>query len=176
MRARAAFIMSSIVWLALTPLVAASQDPPPAAGAPCADAVHRQFDFWIGEWEVFAADGSLAGRNRIEKIANGCGLQENWTGARGVTGRSLNAYSAGDGRWHQFWIDAGGLVMHLSGRFEGSTLTLEGVVERSSGPPRRQRLSFTHNPDGTVRQLWHQSSDGGTTWQVVFDGRYVRAG
>ena len=149
---------------------------PPAPPPPCESAEHRQFDFWVGEWEVFAADGSLAGRNRIEEIENGCGLQENWTSVRGVTGRSLNAYWPGDGRWHQFWIGAGGLVLHLSGRFEGSTLTLEGTVTRGSDPPQRQRLSFTKTVDGTVRQLWRQSSDDGASWQVVFDGRYVRAG
>ena len=26
--------------------------------------------------------------------------------------------------------------------------------------------------DGTVRQLWELSGDGGLTWQVLFDGLY----
>ena len=149
----------------------AAQSPPPPR---CAGAEHRQFDFWIGEWDVFTPDGKQAGRNRIERVENGCALQENWTGAEGSTGRSLNAYWRGDGRWHQFWVGGGGLVMHLSGRFEGRTLVLQGAIERGSDPPQQQRLSFTNNPDGTVRQLWEQTPDGGATWQVVFDGRYVR--
>ena len=45
----------------LTALVAAQDScPGPAAGvaavggppAPCADAEHRQFDFWVGQWDV----------------------------------------------------------------------------------------------------------------------------
>jgi hypothetical protein len=147
----------------------------PAPRPSCDSPEHRQFDFWIGEWVVFNRDGEQVGRNRIERVENGCGLQENWTGANGVTGRSLNGYSPGDRTWHQFWIGAGGLVMHLAGRFEGPTLTLEGVVDRRDQPPQHQRLAFTRNPDGTVRQLWEQSSDRGATWQVVFDGRYVRS-
>ena len=31
-----------------------AQTPPPAAprAPPCADAPHRQFDFWVGSWDV----------------------------------------------------------------------------------------------------------------------------
>ena len=37
------------------------------------------------------------------------------------------------------------------------------------------RITWTPGADGSVRQLWESSADGGTTWSVVFDGRYVRA-
>lgn len=46
--------------------------------ATCGSAEHRQFDFWIGNWEVYGANGKLAGTNRVEKILAGCVLQENW--------------------------------------------------------------------------------------------------
>ena len=32
-----------------------------AVAAPCEDNAHRQFDFWLGEWQVHTADGKLAG-------------------------------------------------------------------------------------------------------------------
>ena len=35
-----------------------------------------------------------------------------------------------------------------------------------------QELSFTKNTDGTVRQFWRSSNDGGATWTVAFDGLY----
>jgi hypothetical protein len=38
-----------------------------------------------------------------------------------------------------------------------------------------QRIAWTPRPDGSVRQWWQRSDDGGTTWHTVFDGRYVRA-
>ena len=40
----------------------------------------RQFDFWAGDWDVTSPDGQPAGTNRIEAIAGGAGLLENWTG------------------------------------------------------------------------------------------------
>ncbi len=36
------------------------------------------------------------------------------------------------------------------------------------------RITWTPAEDGTVRQHWEQSSDGGVRWATVFDGRYVR--
>jgi hypothetical protein len=36
------------------------------------------------------------------------------------------------------------------------------------------RITWTPNPDGTVRQRWDQSTDSGATWTTVFDGLYAR--
>src|SRR5690349_15545540 len=40
----------------------------------------RQFDFWVGEWNVTNPAGKAAGQSKIESIAGGAGLLENWTG------------------------------------------------------------------------------------------------
>lgn len=48
----------------------------------------REFDFWIGEWEVRTADGQLAGHNSIRRAERGCVLIEEWTGAGGTSGMS----------------------------------------------------------------------------------------
>ena len=40
----------------------------------------------------------------------------------------------------------------------------------------RHRITWTPNDDGTVRQVWNVSTDGGATWKVVFDGTYTRSG
>ena len=147
------------------------------AGRACEAGEHRQFDFWIGRWDVYGPAGRKVGENRIDAIADGCALLEQWTGNGGVTGKSLNIYDAGDRRWHQTWVDSSGTLLMLSG----------GVVERSmvmsaSGPSPtdpgktvQQRITWTPAADGSVRQLWESSADGGTTWTVLFDGRYVRA-
>jgi hypothetical protein len=36
------------------------------------------------------------------------------------------------------------------------------------------RVTWTPNADGSVRQFWELSKDGGKTWSVVFDGRYAK--
>jgi hypothetical protein len=161
-----------IAPLLLAVLLAADQAPPTQA-KPCSQPEYRQFDFWVGDWDVATADGKPAGRNRIEVVEGGCGLQENWTGT-GNTGRSINSYWPGDRKWHQIWLGSGGLLMHLSGRFQGDTLTLEGEVQTVKGTRVRQRLAFTKRSDGTVRQHWQQSQDEGNSWQTVFDGIYTR--
>jgi len=52
-------------------------------------------------------------------------------------------------------------------RFTGWTLNAQGKrVE--------QKLTFTPYGKDTVRQTFEASNDGGKTWSVTFDGRYVR--
>ena len=48
--------------------------------------------FQVGHWDVFSAAGKKVGENRIELIADGCALLEEWSGNGGVTGKSLNIY------------------------------------------------------------------------------------
>jgi hypothetical protein len=36
---------------------------------PCTAPLHRQFDFWVGAWDVIGANGQFAGTNRIELTA-----------------------------------------------------------------------------------------------------------
>jgi len=45
-------------------------------------------------------------------------------------------------------------------RVEGATVIDEIVWERADG--------------GRVRQVWRKSTDGGTDWQVVFNGLYTK--
>jgi hypothetical protein len=133
----------------------------------CTDAAYRQFDFWLGDWDVLLPDGKPAGHNHIVSIAGGCGLEEQWTGAGGGTGRSLNTYDAAERRWRQFWVGGDGTVLQLAGGLAGNVMTLENAANR---------IRFTRNADRTVRQQWDASTDGGKTWKTVFDGKYVRSG
>ena len=36
-------------------------------------------------------------------------------------------------------------------------------------------ITWTRGADGTVRQLWRVTKDGGKTWTTAFDGKYVRS-
>jgi hypothetical protein len=166
---RPAQLLIVTILLALQrPALAA--DPPRPCGAP----QHHQFDFWIGEWDVRTPDGKLAGTNRITGILGGCGLRESWTGAGGTTGTSLNAYDAARGLWHQTWIDSGGTVLLLEGSFRDGRMVLGGVTHPAGGAAKQDRITWEPLGGGDVRQLWEQSSDGGTSWTVVFEGRYTR--
>lgn len=155
----------------LTTRVAGAQSPAPAA---CTAAEHRQFDFWLGEWDVTAPNGNTAGTNRITSINGGCALREEWTGARGFTGTSLNAFDASTGRWHQTWIGSDGVLLVLDGGMRDGTMELAGVTVGRDGAKTHHRIRWTPlgGSPAKVRQLWESSTDGGKTWAVTFDGTY----
>lgn len=141
----------------------------------CATPEHRQFDFWIGTWNV-TQSGKFAGSNEIKSVAGGCALLESWRGNSGVTGHSLNIFDATRGVWHQTWADSSGSLLVLEGRYRDGAMVLEGETPRSKGEPAlRQRISWQLLPSKEVRQLWQSSADAGSTWKTEFDGLYRRA-
>jgi len=142
------------------------------AGACSTDQAH-QFDFWIGDWDVYA-NGKLAGTNSIRPILDGCVLQETWTGAQGSAGSSLNFHNPRTGRWQQFWVWRNGTTLELSGSFADGKMVLEGEGKDREGKKLRNRITWYDNEDGTVRQHWEQSRDEGKTWQTSFDGMYKK--
>jgi hypothetical protein len=147
-----------------------------AAPAPCSAPESAQFDFWIGDWDVFKPDGKQAGTNRIERLY-GCGLHEHWNGGNGkVLGQSFNRWDPDRGVWHQTWVDNQGGLLLLEGTFRDGAMTLSdgSVPGRKAGAPVNE-VRWTQEADGSVRQLWRVTADGGKTWKVVFDGRYMRS-
>lgn len=144
------------------------------ARAACDEPERRQFDFWLGDWQVDGAQGP-AGRNRIESIEAGCALLEHWRGATGGSGTSLNVYDPVARRWLQTWVDRDGTVLRLAGGWNGSAMVLEGMLpDAASGAQLEQRITWTPAADGSVRQHWQARAAGGDAWRTVFDGRYRR--
>lgn len=147
----------------------------PGQTRPCEDnPVHRQFDFWIGEWEVTNPQGQMAGSNLIERSENGCLLLENWTSASGGSGKSMNYYDPEEKAWKQVWVDAGGNVGYFSGGLEGEAMHLSGKWVNPDGTSYLLRGTWTPLSDGRVRQHFEQSNDEGKTWSTWFDGYYKR--
>ncbi len=145
---------------------------------PCAhDPLHRQFDFWVGEWDVKATgneSGPSIGASRIEMIENGCLIFENWTGAGGSTGKSFNFYDRSLNKWRQVWVANSGGALDLAGEYKDNQMRYEGEAAGPNGQKVLQRLTFFNLTPDRVRQFWEQSADGGKTWTVAFDGTYIR--
>ena len=136
---------------------------------------YRQFDFWIGEWEVKNNQDQVVGQSRIELILGECVIFENWTGGTGTyTGKSFNYYSVIDGKWHQKWIDNQGIPIEFVGTYDADAKTMnytgEGVGQ--GGVKLMYKLTFYHLADDHVRQHWEASTDEGKTWATSFDGHY----
>ena len=146
-----------------------------AAGAPSPPPqVMRQFDFWLGDWDVFDAQGNPGGRSHIESIAEGNGILENWTDSSGTTGKSLNTYSQEKRCWQQFWVGNGTPILELSGGIVDGSMVLTGTRRGKGDVKVTDRIAWTPNTDGSVRQHWESSVDGGKTWKDNFDGIYRR--
>jgi hypothetical protein len=146
-----------------------AQNSPPS----CGSAEYRAFDFWIGEWNVRGANGKLAGTNSIKREIGGCILHERYQTGRGYSGESFNIYDASRKVWHQTWVDSTGLLLLLDGGLRDGRMVLEGQTTGADGKVTKQRITWTSNPDGSVRQLWESTGPTGDR-QVVFDGMYTR--
>ena len=170
---------SRVIRFATVLLLAVLAAPPGArgqqAGSPrCAAPEYRQFDFWLGEWEVRNPSGAVVGTNSITADLGGSVLREHWRGGGGSTGRSFNIYDRSTGSWHQTWVDNSGLLLRLDGGLVDGAMVLRGETVGRDGSPSLQRITWTPGDDGNVRQLWESSSDAGATWSTVFDGTYVK--
>ncbi len=143
---------------------------------PCCKTEFRQFDFWLGDWEAFNKGDTLLGTNKIAIMQDSCVIQENWTSASpGYTGTSYNFYDSQSGKWRQTWIDNQGGSLLLSGGLEDGKMVLySGKMKTRQGRDYINRITWTPNPDGSVRQHWETSSDDGKNWTTAFDGLYKK--
>ena len=141
--------------------------------APCDAPDFRQFDFWVGEWRVETPDGKFHGTNRIEREYGDCVIHEHYITGRGYSGESLNIYDASRKVWHQSWVDNTGTLLVLEGHLTDGKMVLEGDAIGTDGQVSKQRITWTPNPDGTVRQLW-EATDAKGAWTTSFDGLYTK--
>lgn len=139
----------------------------------CDSSAHRAFDFWVGDWQVHAGNGKLAGSNTITRAHNGCVLRENYRTPGGYTGESINIYDASRKVWHQTWADSSGLLLLLEGGIKDGSMVLEGKGLMAGGGSMSHRITWTPNADGSVRQHW-ESTDASGKWTTAFDGKYTR--
>lgn len=144
----------------------------------CSAPEFREFDFWLGRWEVRNPDGKIVGHNEIRRVSDGCGLLESWEGVSGGTGVSINAYDSDREHWTQRWVGSGATLWLEGGLEEGSDgarMVLSGAGPRVT--PRgevRDRISWTPLRDGPVLQVWEMQPARGGDWSEVFRGLYTR--
>ncbi len=147
---------------------------------PCKhDAHFRDFDFWVGDWDVRPTGQPPAGppaRNTVTLEDNGCVVMEHWTSPSGSEGQSFNIYDRSYGMWRQTWVDNGGGQHDYRGNLEGGNMVFLGDTPAPNGQRGRipTRLTFFHISKDSVRQFSEVSPDSGRTWQVSYDLMYVR--
>lgn len=162
-------------WAAAQTTADTTTDGQPAA-SPCeTDARFREFDFWVGEWDVRDGQGKLQGENSITRQEKGCVLVERWQGVQGSTGMSINYLDRTTDEWVQIWHAAGGYQIDIRGGLTDDGMLLRGTIHYiGSGQTAPFRGLWTPLPDGRVRQFFEQSNDDGATWVPWFEGFYSR--
>lgn len=151
-----------------------AKTPPPMI---CDEDPHfRDFDFWVGEWDVTGREtGKVAGENSITKIEAGCALQENWSSAGGGSGMSVNYYNPVTQKWRQVWVAKPGYMIDIEGGLKDGSMVLEGTVTYyRQNAVRDFRGTWTPNEDGTVRQYFQEFDPEKKEWADWFDGLYTR--
>ena len=163
-------------------LSAASVQAPPAppSGPPpatlCRTPAHAQFDFWVGQWDVYRADtNQLVAHSLIEKLYNGCAVRENWMPLQGGGGGSLNSYRPDKQEWVQVWTDSGNNINRYAGKLEDGKMVLTGTSDAASGASTPQRMVYETLPDGSVTQTGYVSKDAGKSWQLSYKFIYRHA-
>jgi hypothetical protein len=161
--------LATLVPLAFAAPLRAQQTPPD-----CTSADHRAFDFWVGTWDVFNPGGTLVAENIITLEMNDCVVHESYTNTQGYHGESFNVFDRSRGVWHQTWVDQNGALLQLEGGIVDGSMVLEGTTVGPGGTEVLNRVAWTPNADGSVRQHWQSTRDGGATWSTAFDGTYRR--
>lgn len=146
------------------------------AAYPCLyDDAFRDFDFWLGEWDVHVASGQFAGTNDVRAVEAGCAISEHWSSASGSTGSSINFLDKTTGEWVQVWNSENGAQISIRGGLTDEGMRLEGHLHTvANGSTLPFRGLWTLLEDGRVRQFFEQSTDGGETWAPWFEGFYTR--
>jgi hypothetical protein len=149
--------------------------PAPLVQLPCTGPDYHAFDFWVGEWDVFPNGSSTqVATSSIESMFLGCAIRETWKPLKGGGGGSFSHYDAERRYWRQAWVDATGARVDFDGGPVDGRMVLTGhwanVVAK--GQDGLIRMTYSKQPDGSVRQHGEQSTDHGLTWTTSFDFIY----
>ena len=139
------------------------------------DPPHRQFDFWLGNWDVYT-DDELVGKNTIVLLQNGYVLQENWVSEKqNFTGTSYSFYNPKIKKWQQVWVDKNGSNLLLKGSFSDGKMVLSSELDSNMGEPESiHKITWTLLPNGDVKQIWESTVDQGKNWNIQFEGIYKK--
>ena len=148
---------------------------------PCMkDPQAREFDFWVGEWDVYVTGTTnLAGQSKIEKASGECMILENWAAVGSPNnGKSMNFINPQNKKWEQVWVGSGGPPNHVgrfyNGEYRDNAMRFDFEQTSPTGQKLTGRFTFFNQGPDQVRQLNEVSSDGGTTWSVNYDLTYKR--
>lgn len=149
--------------------------------SPCSSLEARQFDFWLGDWDLIwpaeqtgGEPGQVAeGSNSITRLFDDCVIEENFaTADAGYRGHSVSVFDEQSGTWRQTWVDSAGGYLVLTGEFDGETMELRTSPEEREGETVVQRMIFSDIAEGSLEWVWQGSRDAGVSWKDLWNISY----
>jgi tetratricopeptide (TPR) repeat protein len=140
----------------------------------CTSPEFRQFDYWLGEWDV-EANGQKIARSSIQLILDECVIFENYEAARGYSGKSFSVFEKNEGKWQQCYVDTGGgFHRWTDGHLDESGSMTFRWDYTLQGQKTLNRMTYVKEGPDKVRQILEASTDDGKTWSQTYNGLYTR--
>jgi len=147
---------------------------------PCTTLQQKQFDFWLGEWNLTwpgeKAGESGHGTNSIRRVLDGCVVNENFSGedSMPLRGISVSIFDARSGKWKQTWVDNEGGYLDFIGEFRDRKMILSRSFTQPDGTTIHQRMVWKNISQNELDWSWESSTDGGKNWKVLWPIHYKR--
>lgn len=167
----------AVVSILVCALATSADDRPTS---PCAAPQQRQFDFWVGSWDLtWPGDKpgeTVHGTNHIVRILDGCVVQENFDGGSDMHLRrtSVTTFDARSRKWKQTWVDNEAGYLDFVGEWKDGRMILAREGVRPDGAKILQRMVWKNIQHDELDWTWEASEDGGKTWQVRWPIHYKR--
>jgi hypothetical protein len=180
-RVRSLLLSQLVLFVLVTPIMGQEANSQPAK--PCSAPQAREFDFWIGAWELtwngpqMGVPEGKQGKavNVVQRILGGCVIQENFTAPAGVfLGKSWSVYNPANNAWKQTWVDNSGSYLLFSGGYKNGSMELRTDPVKRNEKILVYRMVFKDIAADSLKWDWQRSGDGGKSWVDVWNIRYVR--
>lgn len=156
-------------------LTQAAQNTSDDARYPCR-AVHT-FDFWVGTFDATPwnqPNATPSGHLHNTREYEGCVIVERWTSAKGSSGMSMAFYDKNRHRWRMIWNNDSNQSNDLEGSYSDGAMRFTGWILDDTGKRLLASNVLQNVSPGVIRHIYSESADGGKTWTVKSDGRFVR--
>lgn len=155
-----------------------------SAAPACLSPEARQFDFWLGEWELTGRHRlqpdvtqwqETRSTNSIRSVLDGCVTLETFQnlGPTAWSGMSVSTWNPQSHRWNQTWVDSQGSYITLSGEFADGRMVLV-TPPRASNAALMNRMVYHDIAADSLIWSWELSHDGGRSWAPMWEITYRR--
>ena len=153
----------------------------------CDSPESRQFDFWIGDWDIqqkiIKKDGTwleAKAHTSVILILNGCALEEHWEGDvkffwsgmqnfEHMKGFSIRYYNPQKKHWNLRWLDNRNL--NMGSGYTGNFINGKGeffIESKTANGKRISRITFSDIKENSVHWDLAFSKDDGKTWTTIW--------